>query len=163
MLRKFAVLLLPALPVLQVAFGTCASAAPTVTILQGCHPPLIGPDRYNLWVGACGPKYVIRNTNYTYGVVVKNYGKRSFRRLKLTVIHEDPITRSSIPYGHALRPDYAVWTLHNFKPGQLLRVNITLPFKQHNDPKGSSFTVDVRGYGPSERGGLTKDVIFIKK
>jgi hypothetical protein len=77
--------------------------------------------------GACGPGHVIRNTNYTYGVAVKNFGKRSFRKL------------------------------------QLIRVNIVLPFKQHSDPKGSNFTVDVRGYGPSERGGLTKDFIFIKK
>jgi hypothetical protein len=41
--------------------------------------------------------------------------------------------------------------------------DITLPFKQHNDPKGSNFMVEARGYTPSERGGLTKDVIFIKK
>jgi hypothetical protein len=39
----------------------------------------------------------------------------------------------------------------------------TVPFKQHNDPKGSNFMVEARGYSPSERGGLTKDVIFIKK
>jgi hypothetical protein len=106
---------------------------------------------------------VIRNTNYSYGVVVKNFGKRSFRRVKLTVIHQDPLTRSSSPYSHALRPDYAVCTLYKFKPGQVFRVNITLPFRQHNDPRGSNFVIEVRGYGPAERGGLTKDVTFIKK
>jgi hypothetical protein len=106
---------------------------------------------------------VIRNTNYTYGVVVKNFGKRSFRRLKVTVIHQDPITRSSLPYSHRLRPDYAVWTLRAFKPGQVFRVNITLPFRQHNDPKGSNLVIEVRAFGPSERGGLTKDVVFIEK
>jgi hypothetical protein len=105
----------------------------------------------------------MRNTNYTYGVVVKNFGNRSFRRVKLTVIHQDPITRSSLPYRHGLRPDYAVWTVNNFKSGQLFRVKVTLPFRQHNDPKGSNLTIEVRGYGPSERGGLTKDVTFIKK
>jgi hypothetical protein len=79
------------------------------------------------------------------------------------VIHQDPITRSSSPYRHALRPDYAVWTLNRFKPGQVFCVNIRLPFRQHNDPKGSNLMIEVRGYGPSERAGLTKDVTFIKK
>jgi hypothetical protein len=44
-----------------------------------------------------------------------------------------------------------------------IRVNITLPFKQHNDPKGSNLMIEARGYAPSERGGFTKDVTFIKK
>ena len=64
----------------------------------------------------------------------------------------------------ALRPDSAVWTLLRFRPGQLFRVNITLPFRQHNDPKGSNLMIQVRGYGPPEGGGwMTKDVTFIKK
>lgn len=164
MLRKITVVVLTTLSVLLVALGTSASAAtPTITFRAGCNPPLVGPERYSLWVGACGPSHVIRNTNYSYGVVVKNFGKRSFRRVKLTVIHQDPLTRSSSPYSHALRPDDAVWTLTKFKPDQVFRVNITLPFRQHNDPKGSNLTIEVRGYGPSERGGLTKDVTFIKK
>lgn len=164
MLRKLAVFVLTALPGLLVSLGASASAAPTITILPGCVPPLAKPERYNLWVGACGPTHVIRNTNYTYGVVVKNFGKRTFRRVRLTVTHQDPITRSSIPYSRALRPDSAVWTLLRFRPGQLFRVNITLPFRQHNDPKGSNLMIQVRGYGPSEGGGwMTKDVTFIKK
>ena len=164
MLRKITVFVLTAPPVLLVALGTSASAAPPPDHYPGCDPPPVGPERYSLWVSACGPSRVIRNHNYTYGVVVKNFGKRSFRRLELTVIHQEPITRSSVPYSHALRPDYAVWTLHKFKPGQLFRVNITLPFRQHNDPKGSNLVIGVRGYGPSERDGFfTKDVTFTKK
>lgn len=56
----------------------------------------------------------------------------------------------------------AVSTLHNFTPGRFFRVNITLPFKQHADPKGSNLIVVVRGLGPSvgrsERQGLTRDI-----
>ena len=164
MLRKVTVFLLTALLVLLAAPAASPSAARNIDRLPGCVPPPIGPERYHLWVGACGPAHVIRNVNYTYGLVVKNFGKRTFRKVKLTVIHEDPITRSSIPYSHGLRPDYAVWTLNKFQPGQLFHVNITLPFKQHNDPKGSNLTVAVRGYGPSDKGaGVTKDVTFIKK
>jgi hypothetical protein len=80
--------------VLLVPLGTSSSAAPPI-LHEGCVPPAIGPDRYNLWVSACGPTYVVRNTNYTYGVVVKNFGGASFRRIELSVIHYDPITRSS--------------------------------------------------------------------
>jgi len=164
--RTISLFVAVALLVLLVPLGTGASAAfPTVKV-EGCKPPLIGPVRYSLWVSACGPAHVIRNTNYTYGVVVKNFGKASLRKIKLSVIHYDPITRSSIRYRRAYRTDYrehaAVWTLHDFKPGRLFRVNITLPFKQHNDPKGSNFTVEARGYGPSEVRDRTKDVVFTR-
>jgi hypothetical protein len=153
-----------ALLLLLVPLGTSATAA-LPTIVQGCVPPVIGPDRYRLWVSACGPTYVIRNTNYTYGVVIKNFGRTSFRKIELSVIHYDPITGSSIPYSRGAynRSDTAVWTLKKFKAGRFFRVNITLPFKQHNDPKGSNFVVEARGYGPSEHRDLTKDVIFKKK
>ena len=170
MLRKITVLLLATLPVLLILLGTSVSAAqPTTTIVPGCNPPFIGPERYSLWVSACGPSHVIENRNYTYGAVVKNYGKRTFRKLKLSVIHYDPITRSSRPYRREVRRDlpplmYAsVWTLNNFKPGQFFRVNITLPFKWHNDLRGSHFVVEARGYSPHERVGRSKDVVFIKK
>jgi hypothetical protein len=37
------------------------------------------------------------------------------------------------------------------EPGQFFRVNITLPFEQHNDLPGSNFVVEARGYSPHER------------
>jgi hypothetical protein len=49
------------------------------------------------------------------------------------------------------------------KPGQFFRVNITLPFKRHIDPKGSNIMVNARGDSPRDRGGRTKDVIFIQR
>lgn len=175
MLRKITVLLVAALPLLVVSLGTGVSAAqPTVTIVPGCNPPFLGPERYSLWVSACGPSRVIENRNYTYGAVVKNYGKRAFRKLKLSLIHYDPITRSSRPYRREIRrnsappgsayypsPMYAaVWTLSNFKPGQFFRVNITLPFKWRL--RGSHFVVEARGYSPHEIVGLSKRVVFKK-
>jgi len=164
LLRKITVLVVTTVPVLVVALGASASATrPTSSIGPGCNAPIVGPERSTLWVGACGRSRVIRNTKYTYGVVVKNYGKKSFRKVKLTVIHQDPIARSSVPYRLALRPDYAVWTLHRFKPGRLFRVNITLAFRQHNDPKGSNLVIDARGYGPGAHAGITYDVTFIKR
>jgi hypothetical protein len=146
-------------PVADVSLGTSASAAP-----RDLNPNCVPPDfveRGTLWVGFCGPTMVFRNTNYTFGVVVKNYGKMR-RKLELTVIHYDPITRSSIPYRRGALPlqygdlsqSMAVWTLHNFKRGQFFRVNITLPFKQHADPKGSNFSFGLNLADES------KDVIF---
>jgi hypothetical protein len=73
MLRKVTLLLLTALPALVIPLGTSVSAAqPTVTVVLGCKPPFLGPERYSLWVSACGPSHVIENRNYTYGAVVKN-------------------------------------------------------------------------------------------
>lgn len=162
--RTITLFIAVAVLLLLVPLGTSASAAPR-NFVEGCNPPVLGPERYSLWVSACGPTYVIRNTNYTYGVVVKNYSKARFRKLKLSVFHYDPITRSSVPYSRPYnRTDTAAWTLHNFKPGQLFRVNITLPFNEHNDPKGSNFVVEARGYGaPSETRNRTKDVVFKRK
>jgi hypothetical protein len=176
MLRKVTLLLLTAPAALLIPLGTTA-AQPATTIVPDCKPPFIGPEWYTtLWVSACGPSHVIENRNYTYGAVVKNYGKRTFRKLKLSVIHYDPITRSSRPYRRELRreiggppgsPHYpppmmaSVWTLDNFKPGQFFRVNITLPFKRRL--RGSYFVVEARGYSPHELVGLSKRVVFIKK
>ena len=175
MLRKITLLLLTVLPALVIALGTSVSAAqPAITIVPGCNPPFLGPERNSLWVSACGPSHVIENRNYTYGAVGKNYGKRTFRKLKLAVIYYDPITRSSRPYRRERRGDLgpmmaSVWTLNNFKPGRFFRVNITLPFKHHpigGNPyslTGSHFTVEARGYNPNERVGLSKRVVFIKR
>jgi hypothetical protein len=180
MLRKVTLLLATALPALVIAVGTSVSAAqPGVTIVPGCTPPFLapflGPEKYSLWVRACGPSHVVENRNYTYGAVVKNYGKMTFRKLKLSVLHYDPITRSSRPYRRERRGDLpppmmaSVWTLNNFKPGQFFRVNITLAFQAaHRCPAPrcltqSHFTIEGRGYGPHEIVGRTKYVVFIKK
>lgn len=156
--------------VLLVLLGGSAAAAPSVS--PGCQPPLLGPDRYSFWLNVCGPGRVIRNTQHTYEVVLKNFGRRNFRTVKLSVIHWEPISRSSIPSRRAIvrfgtaRERAAIWTLHNFKPGRLFRVNITLPFKQHNDPKGSNLFVFARGLDPSvgrpEIQEATKDITFVR-
>jgi hypothetical protein len=179
MLGKVALLLFTALPALVIAVGTSVSAGqPAVTIVPGCTPPFfapfLGPDRYSLWVRACGPSHVVENRNYTYGAVVKNYGKGTFRKLKLSVLHFDPISRSSRPYRRERRGDLpppmmaSVWTLSSFKPGQFFRVSITLAFQAAHRcaaPRcltGSNFTVEARGYNPNERVGLSKRVVFKK-
>jgi hypothetical protein len=73
--RRITSLLAVALLLLLVQLGTGASAAPR-TIAENCDPSsfVFGPERYHLVVSACGPRYVVRNKNYTYVVVVKNYG-----------------------------------------------------------------------------------------
>ena len=105
---------------------------------------------------------VTRGVNYNYAVVLANRGQATYGRITLSVIHEDPITRSSIPY-RSYRPDCAIWRLAKFKPDKTFRVSFRLPFKQHNDPKGSNLTVGLRADRRSCMGGLTKDVIFVKK
>ena len=163
MLRKTTGLLLAALPALPIPLGTSVSAAPSAG--KDCPAPIYWPgeSRSELFLNICGPGKVIRGVNYDYEVVLTS--KASHRAIKLTVIHEEPITRSSIPYSHGLRPDYAIWTIKNFKQGQIFRVSFRLSFRQHNDPKGSNFMVGARAYGPptGQGGFLSKDVTFIKK
>ena len=83
------------------------------------------------------------------------------------MIHYEPMTRSSLRYRSAApRLDYsrtAVWTVNTFRPRQTFRVSFTLPFKQHNDPKGSNFLVEARVDGPDCASGVTKDVSFVSR
>jgi hypothetical protein len=167
-LRKITVLLLAAFPVLLILpLGTSVSAAPTAA--GDCPARFYTPDdRGSLFLNVCGPGNVIRGVNYNYEVVLTT--KASHRTIKLSVVYYDPITRSSVPYRIERNPIYnqhaAVWTIKNLKPGQIFRVSIRLPFKQHRDPKASNFEVGVVAYGPragDPRGFLTKDVTFIKK
>ena len=145
------------------ALGTSVSAAPTAG--GDCPAMLYTPgDRGKLFLNVCGPGKVIRGVSYGYEVVLTS--KATHRKIKLTVIHQDPITFSSIPYDRAYRADYTIWTIRNFKQGHIFRVSFRLLFKQHNDPKGSNFMVGAVAYGPpvGDPGGfLSKDVTFIKK
>jgi hypothetical protein len=125
----------------------------------------LGPDgRQKLAVNVCGPTKVTPGTSYSYTVVLANIKATSFRTVKLSVIHYDPITRSSLPYSRRVyMPDplmsVAVFkTIRDFKPGRTFRVSFRLPFKKHNDPKGSNFMVEARGYGPRAVSGRTYDV-----
>jgi hypothetical protein len=146
--------------------GTAApTAAPT---WPTCRAPTYWPEelRTRLPVNVCGPSKVIPSVNYSYTVVLTNNSKATYRRVKLSVIHYDPITRSSRPYRREARPVYspmyaAVWTLHDFKPAQTFRLGIRLPFLKHKDPKGSNFMVEARGRGAG--GDLAKDVFFIRR
>jgi hypothetical protein len=146
---------------IHAALSTSVSGAPSAW--PTCAAPFGTPDRgIKVVLNICGPKYVIRGVNYNYTVVVANRGQTTYRRITLSVIHEDPITRSSIPY-RSYRPDCATWRLAKVKPNKTLRVSFRLPFKQHGDPKGSNFTVDLRADRRSCVGGLTKDVTFVNK
>ncbi len=167
MLSKITVLPL-VVPVLLVTLGTSAPASPTAwPRCQAPTYPGLG-TRQKLGVHICGPSRVVRGKNYSYTVVLANFIPVRYRKITLSVIHHDPITRSSIPYRRVYNYVYgekaAVWTLRNFKARpHTFRVSFMLPFKQHDDKKGSNLIVDARGYGPSAVvGGLTHDVFFIK-
>jgi len=120
--------------------------------------------RATLGLSVCGPTKVFRNVNYSYTVVLKNIKTTTFRTVRLSVIHYDPIRRASRPYRRAgtwVDPLMSVATfptLTNFRPGDTYRVSFTLPFKQHNDPKGSNFVVEVQAFGPRARTDRTYDV-----
>lgn len=123
--------------------------------------------RVKLIVKACGPTRVIRGVPYSYTAQVTNIGRTTYRTVDLTVLHYDPIVRSSAPYRRQkpVEPYYmpgAVWTRKNFKPGQTLRVGIRLPFLQHKDPKGSNLVLVARARGPKHSGQSTKDVHFVR-
>ena len=123
--------------------------------------------RMKLIVKACGPARVFRGAPYSYTTQVTNIGRTTYRTVELTVLHYDPIVRSSAPYRRQkpVSPYYmrgAVWTRKNFKPGQTLRVGIRLPFLQHNDPNGSNLVLLARARGPKHSGEGTKDVYFIR-
>lgn len=101
-------------------------------------------------VNVCGSTKVIRGANYSYTVVLTNISNVSYRSVKLSVIYAHPITRSSIPYSCVYSPIFryaALWTLNDFKPGRTFRVGFTLPFKEHNDKKGSNFVIEASAHG----------------
>ena len=108
---------------------------------------------------------MFRNVNYGYTVVLKNVKTTTFRTVRLSVIHYDPITRASRPYrragpwSHDPLMSVAVFpTVTNFRPGDTYRVGLRLPFEQHKDPSGSNFMVEVQAFGPRARADRTHDV-----
>ena len=111
-----------------------------------------GELRSNLYTNICGPHQVIRGVNYSYTVVVTNIGDTN-RAVRVVLTHYDPLTRTSLPYRGEPAEVTAVWTRKNLKPGQSFRIGFTLPFKEHNDPTGSNFSVN----------GGTYDVVFIPR
>jgi hypothetical protein len=146
------------------------TAAPnTASTWPSCSAPTYWPEelRTRLPVNVCGPSRVIPSVNYSYTVVLRNNSKATYRSVKLSVIHYDPITRSSRPFRREARPRFspmyaAVWTLRNFKPAQTFRLGIRLPFLKHKDPRGSNFMVESRARGAGVFGS-TKDVVFIRR
>ena len=108
----------------------------------------------------CGPHQVIRGVNYSYTVVVTNIGDVNDRVFRLVLSHYDPLTRTSLPYRGEPAGVRAVWTRKNLKPGQSFRIGFTLPFKEHNDPTGSNFSVTA---DRSSLGLGTYDVVFIPR
>lgn len=158
-----------ALVVIVVGLMLAAAATATYVAIRDSKP---GPVRYSFEATVSGPTHVVRNTQHTYEVAVKNYGKKTFGTVELSVLHWEPISRSSKPYRRktvsvgTTRERAAIWTMHNFKPGRSFRVYITLPFKQHNDPIGSNLEVWVRGLRPSvgrpERRNGMWDITFVR-
>jgi hypothetical protein len=148
-------------PILLVSLPIGAAAAP---IAKVACPATVGvPDRQFLFFNVCGPRDVTRNKNYEYQVVLTNGGHMGTGKVKLSVSHYDPITRSSIPYrqssGRVQFHMYeAVWTLANLQPGRSFRVTITLSFRPHG--KNSLFIVRAVGQHSGAVGGMKKDVFF---
>ncbi len=117
-----------------------------------------GELRSKLYANICGPHRVIRGVNYSYTVVVTNIGDANDRVLRVVLSHYDPLTRTSLPYRGEPAGVRAVWIRKNLKPGQSFRIGFTLPFKEHNDPTGSNFSVGV------DRSSIgTYDVVFIPR
>lgn len=166
MAYRITVFLLAALPLLVVPLVTDASTTTPInpTAQVSCPDRLPEQRRHPLTVSVCGPKRVTPGVNYKYTVVLTNLSDLTYRRVKLSVVHADPITRSSIPYRRVYNVRYlrnaALWTMKNFKPGRSYRVEVTLPFNKHNDPGGSNFVVDARAVGPAAHTDFTKDVFF---
>jgi len=167
MLRKVTLLLLAAPALLLASLASGVSASPTSG--SNCQATAYMPgDRGALFLNVCGPGEVIPGVNYEYVVVLTT--KARHRTIRLSVVFYDPITRSSIPYRRERNPIYnqsaAVWTIKSLKPGQVFRVSFRLPFKRHNDPKGSNLEIGAVAYGPRAgfpRDFITKDVVFITK
>ena len=163
-------LLLTALVVVSVSLGTGASAArtpwPPCSATKGSSVESLramargGELRSKLFANICGPHQVIRGVNYSYTVVVTNIGDVNDRVLRVVLTHYDPLTRASLPYRGEPAGVRAVWTRKNLKPGQSFRIGFTLPFKEHNDPKGSNFDVKA---DRSSMGLGTYDVVFIPR
>ena len=175
-------LLVTASAIASALFGAGAAAAPTAwpacpasateSVAQLRAEVRSGELRGKLWPHICGPRKVIPGKNYSFTVVVTNISDTSYRRLKLSVSHYDPITRASLPYrgeaaanGDPLMRG-AVWMMKNFRAGRSFRVSFTLPFKRRPDPKGSNFEVDAYvAQGPvysTDILGMTHDVVFIR-
>jgi hypothetical protein len=119
-----------------------------------------GDLRSKLFANICGPHRVIRGVNYSYTVVVTNIRDVNDRAVRLVLSHYDPLARTSLPYRGEPAGVRAVWTRKNLKPGQSFRVGFTLPFKEHNDPTGSNFSVKA---DRSALGLGTYDVVFIPR
>lgn len=188
-MARSTVLFLAVSAVVLVAFGSGASAAPRAWPPCSATSPYSlaglmeavksGDMREKVWVHVCGPTSVIPGRDYSYTVVFTNISDTTYRRLKLSVSHYDPLTRASLPYRREAAANGdpvmqgAAWRVMNFKPGRSFRVSFTLLFKQHRDPVGSNFDVEL---GPNldagafphcpcsnhSISGMTHDVVFIR-
>jgi len=135
----------------------------TATAAAGWPPcPAIYPGdvvRQKLSGNVCGPRRVIPGVNYSFTVVVTNISNKTFHPFTLHISHYDPFTRTSRPYRRTKAQNGdpimkgAAWTVKRLRPRQSLRISFTLPFRRHNDPKGSNFDVAEIG---------THDVVFVK-
>jgi len=114
----------------------------------------------------CGPRDVTPTKNYDYTVVLTNNGHVNTGKVKLSVFHYDPISRSSVRYRESSsRVDYGMyeadWTLGNLAPGRSFRVTITVSFGQH---RGKSLFTELvlraTGKHPGAGAGMKKDVFF---
>lgn len=154
---------LVASPVLLVSLPAGAAAAPTAKV--ACPAAVGAPDRQFLLFNVCGPRGVTR-ANYDYTVVLTNAGHASTGKVKLSVFHDDRITRSSISYRASVgRVEFgmydAVWKLGNLAPGRSFRITVTVSFRQHK--KNSGFTelvLRASGQHPGAEGSMKKDVFF---
>ena len=149
--------------------GAGAAAAPTPWPRCTAPTDWAGSERrQKLLVTVCGASRVVRGVEHNYTVLLTNVDKRSYRGLKLAVIHYDPIVRSSRPYRRGPQPLHyvmqeAIFTVGTLAPGKTFRLGIRLPFLQHNDPKGSNFMVYVRKRGSKTGAGITNDVWFVPR
>ena len=147
--------------VLLISLPIGAAAAPIAKV--ACPATAGVADREFLFFNVCGPRDVTRNKYYDYTVVLTNGGHVGTDKVKLSLSHYDPITRSSVPYRQASgRTQFhmyeAVWTLANLQPGRSFRVTVTLSFREHG--KDSLFILRAVGQHSGAVGGMKKDVFF---
>jgi len=141
--------------VLVAVFPLASSAAPSAVAACPAKGGATDPDRAVLRFNVCGPREVTRNKRYAYTVVLTNGGGVNAGRVKLSVFHRDPITKSSVPFrDSSRRVQYgmyeAVWMLEDLAPGRSFRVTVTVTLPRYT--KNAQFT-ELRVKAASEHGG----------
>src|SRR5262245_10940198 len=149
--------MLAASTVLGAVFPPGSVAAPVASAACPAKGGAPDPDHAVLLFNVCGPREVTPNKRYAYTVVLTNGGGMNTGKVKLSVFHRDPITKSSVPYrDSSRRVQYgmyeAVWRLGDLARGRSFRVTITVTLGLHKP--NAQFT-EIRVKAAGEHGAVT--------